>query len=139
MSLFGAKSSPEPSIPAEMIVDLVDGGILRIRFLGYVDGPLVQRGIERVREVLGRRSARFFLADTMGVTGVDASMRAPGLDLISVMKGYGITAGFISTTSPIVRLLASTLGMASGFRFELLATTELAMRKAQTALRGVKD
>ena len=75
----------------------------------------------------------------MGITSVDASMRAPGLDLISVMKGYGITAGFIAVSSPMVRLLASTLGMASGFRFELLATTELAMRKAQTALRGVKD
>lgn len=39
----------------------------------------------------------------------------------------------------MVRLLASTLGMVSGFRLELLGTTELAMRKAQTALRGVKD
>jgi hypothetical protein len=122
-----------------MVVDVVDGGILRICFFGNVDGPLVQRGILRVREVLGRRSARFFLADTMGITGVDASMREPGLHLISVMKGYGITAGFISASSPVVRLLASTLGMASGFRLELLATTELAMRKAQSALRGARD
>ena len=139
MSFFGAKSSLEPSVPAEMVVDVVDGGILRIRFFGYVDGVLVQRGILRVREVLGRRSARFFLADTMGVTGVDASMRAPGLDLISEMKAHGITAGFIAASSPLVRLLASTLGMASGFRLELLATAELAMWKAQSALRGVKD
>jgi hypothetical protein len=29
--------------------------------------------------------------------------------------------------------------MASGFRLELLATTELAMWRAQTALRSVKD
>jgi hypothetical protein len=122
-----------------MVVDVVDGGILRIRFSGYVDGALVQRGILRVREVLGRRSARFFVADTMAITGVDPSMRAPGLDLISEMKARGIIAGFIAVSSPLVRLLASTLGMASGFRLELLATTELAMWKAQSALRSVKD
>ena len=139
MSLFGAKSPLEPSVPAGMIVDLVDGGILRIRFSGHVDGPLVQRTILRVREVLGRRSARFFLADTMGITSIDASMRAPSIDLISEMKGYGITAGFIAVSSPVVRLIASTLGMASGFRLELLATTELAMQRAQSALRGAKD
>ena len=139
MSFLGAKSALEPSVPAEMIVDLLDGGILRIHFFGHVDGPLVYRGIERVREVLGQRTARYFLADTLGITTVDASMRAPGLDLISVLKAYGITAGFISVSSPVVRLLASTLGMVSGFRLELLATTELAMRRAQTALRSVKD
>lgn len=139
MSLFGAKAVLEPNTPAEMVVDLIDGGILRIRFFGYVDGILIQRGTQRVREVLGKRSARVFMADTLGITGVDASMRAPGLDFISVLKGYGITAGYVSVSSPVVRLLASTLGMASGFRLELLATTELATRKAQSALRGGKD
>ena len=138
MSLFGAKSSHEPSVPAEVVIDVVDGAILRIRFSGHIDGPVVQRTILRVREVLGRGSARFFLADALGITSIDASMRAPSLDLIGVMKGYGITAGFIAVSSPVVRLIASTLGMASGFRLELLATTELAMQKAQSALRGAK-
>lgn len=139
MSFLGAKSSLEPSVPAEMIVDLVDGGLLRIHMFGHVDGPLVYRGIQRVREVLGQRTARYFLADTLGITTVDASMRAPGLDFIGVLKAYGITAGFVSVSSPVVRLLASTLGMASGLRLELFATTDLAMRKAQTALRSAKD
>jgi hypothetical protein len=139
MSFFGAKAALEPNIPAEMVVDLVDGGILRIRFFGYVDGPLIERGTQRVRELLSKRNARVFLADTLGITGVDASMRPPGLDFISVLKGHGISAGYISVSSPVVRLLASTLGMASGFRLELLATTELATRKAQSALRSGKD
>lgn len=141
MSSFGARSTSHapPLVPAEMSVDLIESSILRLRLSGYIDGPLVVRATARMREVMASRTARLFLADTLSITGVDATMRSPGLEMLGLMKVYGITNGFISVASPMVRLLASTLGMASGFRLELVPSTDVALRKAQAALRGEKE
>jgi len=131
MALFGGKSSPEPSATAEITVELAEEGLLRIRASGNVDGPLVQRAVVRLRGLMGNRRARICLIDAMGVTGVDASMRAPGLELFRILKGYGVTACIIATASPLVRLVASTLGMASGLRVEIVPTAELAAQRTQ--------
>jgi hypothetical protein len=139
MPLFGAKPPPKPSVPSSVVVDMAEEAIVRLRFSGPLDGPLVARGTEQVRGLLKTRRARVFLIDGMEVTEVDSSMRGPGLDLLGAMKLAGVTAGFVATSSSVVRLVATTLGMASGFRIELLETTELALRRAQAALKSTKD
>jgi hypothetical protein len=136
MALFGGKSSPQPSAAAGIAVDLAEEGLLRMRLSGNIDGPLVQQTIVRVRTLMGTRRARICLADMMAVTGIDTTMRAPGLDLFRVVKGYGITACIVATASPLVRLVASTLGMASGLRVEIVATSELAVQRVQKGLRS---
>jgi hypothetical protein len=139
MALFGTKSPPEPTVAAEMAVDMVEEGLVRVRFSGELDGPLVTKALEKLRVVVKGKRIRAFLVDGMAITKVDISMRGPSLELLALMKASGTTAGFVSTSSSVVRLVATTLGVASGIRIELLATTELALRKAQAALKSAKD
>jgi hypothetical protein len=136
MALFGGKSSPQPSAAAEIAVDLAEEGLLRMRLTGSIDGALVQQAMARVRALMVNRRARICLIDAMAVTGIDASMRAPGLELFRLLKGYSIPACVVATASPLVRLVASTLGMASGLRVEIVATSELAAQRVQKGLRA---
>ncbi len=136
MALFGGKSSPQPSAAAEIAVDLAEEGLLRMRLSGELDGPQVQQAIGRVRALMVNRRARICLIDAMAVTGVDASMRAPGLELFRLLKGYSIPSCVVATASPLVRLVASTLGMASGLRVEIVATSEVAVQRVQKGLRA---
>ncbi len=138
MALFGPKSPPEPTVAAETSVDLVEEGLVQVRFSGELDGALVTRAIEKLRVLVKGRRLRVFLIDGMGIAKVDMSMRAPSLEFLALMKSSGATSGFVSTSSSVVRLVATTLGVASGTRIELLATTELAMKRAQAVLKGVK-
>ena len=139
MALFGTKSPPEPTPPADAIVELVEDGLVRVKFSGELDGALVTRSMEKMRALLKGKKVRVFVVDGMAITKVDMSMRAPSLELLALVKASGATSGFVSTSSSVVRLVATTLGVASGLRIELLATTELAMRKAHAALKGVKE
>lgn len=106
-----------------------------MRITGSVDGPMVLQATARARTVMANRRVRILLIDAMAVPGVDASMRAPGLEFFRIMKAAGIASCVIATASPLVRLVASTLGMASGLRVEIVTTLELALQSVQKGLR----
>ncbi|MEP7120120.1 MAG: hypothetical protein ABJE95_04380 [Byssovorax sp.] len=138
MALFGSKSSPQPPAPSEVKVDLVEEGFLRFLLSGESNGELIKRAIDQMRVVVKGRRLRVFVLDAMAVTKVEMSMRAPGLEILALLKASGATIGVVATTSSVVRLLATTLGVASGVRIELQDTSELAMRRAHALAKGVK-
>ena len=139
MALFGTKPPAQPTIPAETSVALAADGLVCIQFSGEIDGALVNRALTKLRVVTKGRRVRVFVVDTMAFTKIDPSMRGPALEFLAHLKASGTTAGFVATSSTVVRLLATTLGVASGLRIALVDTTELAMKRAHAALKGAKD
>jgi len=136
MALFGSKSPPQPTALSEVQVDLSEEGLARIRLSGEVDGVLIKRATDQLRALLKGKRVRVVFIDGMAINKMEASMRGPTSDLLGVMKTAGVSRAVIATSSSVVRLIASTLGLASGFKIELFETTELAMRRVQAALKG---
>lgn len=136
MALFGSKSPPQPTALSEVQVDLSEEGLARIRLSGEVDGVLIKRATDQLRALLKGKRVRVVFIDGMAINKMEASMRGPTSELLAVMKTAGVSRAVIATSSSVVRLIASTLGLASGFKIELFETTELAMRRVQTALKG---
>ena len=136
MALFGSKSAPQPAAPSEVTVDLAEEGLARIRLSGEVDGPLIKRATDQLRALLKGKRVRVVFIDGMAILRMEASMRGPTAELLGVMKAAGVTMAVISTSSSVVRLIASTLGLASGVKVELLETTELAMRRVHAVLKA---
>ena len=136
MALFGSKSPPQPTALSEVQVDLSEEGLARIRLSGEVDGVLIKRATDQLRALLKAKRVRVVFIDGMAINKMEASMRGPTSELLAVMKTAGVSRAVIATSSSVVRLIASTLGLASGFKIELFETTELAMRRVQTALKG---
>jgi hypothetical protein len=135
MALFGSKSPPQPATPSEVTVDLAEEGLARIRLSGEVEGLLIKRATDQLRALLKGKRVRVVFIDGMAIHKMEASMRGPTTELLGVMKTAGVTMAVISTSSSVVRLIASTLGLASGLKVELFETTELAMRRAHAALK----
>ena len=136
MALFGSKSPPQPTALSEVQVDLSEEGLARIRLSGEVDGVLIKRATDQLRALLKAKRVRVVFIDGMAIHKMEASMRGPTSELLAVMKTAGVSRAVIATSSSVVRLIASTLGLASGFKIELFETTELAMRRVQAALKG---
>lgn len=136
MALFGSKSPPQPTALSEVQVDLSEEGLARIRLSGEVDGVLIKRATDQLRALLKGKRVRVVFIDGMAINKMEASMRGPTSELLAVMKTAGVSRAVIATSSSVVRLIASTLGLASGFKIELFETTELAMRRVQAALKG---
>ena len=136
MALFGSKSPPQPTALSEVQVDLSEEGLARIRLSGEVDGVLIKRATDQLRALLKAKRVRVVFIDGMAINKMEASMRGPTSELLAVMKTAGVSRAVIATSSSVVRLIASTLGLASGFKIELFETTELAMRRVQAALKG---
>jgi hypothetical protein len=136
MALFGSKSSPQPTVPSEVTVDLAEEGLARIRLSGDVDGLLIKKATDQLRALVKGKRVRVVFIDGMPISKMEASMRGPTADLLGVMKTAGVTRVVIATSSSVVRLIATTLGLASGLKVELFETTELAMRRVHAALKG---
>lgn len=136
MALFGSKSSPQPTAPSTVTVDLAEEGVARIRLSGEVDGVLIKRGTDLLRALVKTKRVRVVFIDGMAIDKMEASMRGPTGELLGVMKTAGVTMAAISTSSSVVRLIATTLGLASGLKVELFETTELAMRRVHAVLKG---
>jgi hypothetical protein len=135
MALFGSKSSPQPTVVSTVKVDLAADGLVRFHLAGDIDGPLIQRGTDQLRPLIKGKRIRIVLIDGTAINKIEASMRAPTSELLAVMKTAGITMALIATSSSVVRLMATTLGLATSFKIELFDTTELAMRRAQAVLK----
>ncbi|HVY48114.1 MAG TPA: hypothetical protein VHB21_19635 [Minicystis sp.] len=117
-------------VPGGVRVHVPEAGILCVTFAGHADERVVAEACREVRRTLDGAKVKAVIFDTTEVTGFDATVRGPGLELLGLVKAAGVARGFAAAQSSGVRMIGSALGVAAGLRLAFYETFADAARAA---------
>ena len=96
------------------IIDLVS--------TGYITGPSCAHYPAQLERLLASRSIDDAIFDALGVTGFSADSRVPGGRLLAACKAAGARRVMVVTDSSAIRMIGSTVALATGMSIRFFAT-----------------
>jgi hypothetical protein len=102
------------------IIDLVWTGYITAQSCGHYPAQL--------ERMLAQRRIDYAIFDALGVTGFSADSRVPGGRLLAVCKAAGARRVMVVTDSSAIRMIGSTVALATGMSIRFFATRDEAFQ-----------
>ncbi|HET9957983.1 MAG TPA: hypothetical protein VFQ61_25975 [Polyangiaceae bacterium] len=96
--------------------------MLQATWSGYIDQASCGHYPAELRLMLGGRRIRFAIFDALAVTGYAANSHVPGGQLLAVCKDAGAERVIVITDSSAIRMIGSTVALATGLSIRFVAT-----------------
>jgi hypothetical protein len=123
--------------PLESLRPHGESGRISFRFLtplflelvwsGYITQASCGHYPERLSSLLVGRSIRYAIFDALAVTGFSADSRVAGGKLLAGCKGAGARRVLVVTDSSAVRMIGSTVALATGMSIRFVASQAAAL------------
>ena len=110
------------------VVDLV--------WTGYITEASCGHYPEQLERLLANRKLTYAIFDALGVTGFSADSRVPGGRLLAVCKNAGARRVMVVTDSSAIRMIGSTVALATGMSIRFFATRSEAFEAIAKHQRG---
>jgi hypothetical protein len=101
--------------------------ILELVWSGYITQASCGHYPERLTRLLAGRSIRYAIFDALAVTGFSADSRVAGGKLLALCKGAGARRVIVVTDSSAVRMIGSTVALATGMSIRFVASQAAAL------------
>ena len=104
-------------------VSWLEPGVLRIRFVGYVDAAQTERLVTDAKHILGQGDPlRAFVIDCAEAENYSPNVRQPGVALMETLRDAGAQAGFAVSASPAIRMIGTAVSFVAGTRVRFVGT-----------------
>lgn len=107
-------SSRPPGEVARITFRFLTPTILELVWSGYITQASCGHYPDQLARLLARTSIRYAIFDALGVTGFTADSRVPGGQLLELCKRAGARRVIVVTSSSAVRMIGSTVALATG-------------------------
>ena len=101
--------------------------IIELVWSGYITEASCGHYPDQLIRFLAGRSIRYAIFDAMAVTGFTADSRVPGGALLAQCKRSGARRVIVVTKSSAVRMIGSTVALATGMSIRFVASREAAL------------
>lgn len=96
--------------------------IIDLVWTGYITGPSCGHYPAQLERLLASRRIDYAIFDALGVTGFSADSRVPGGRLLAACKAAGARRVMVVTDSSAIRMIGSTVALATGMSIRFFAT-----------------
>jgi hypothetical protein len=110
------------------IVDLI--------WTGYITEQSCAHYPAQLERLLASRRIDYAIFDARGVTGFSADSRVPGGRLLAICKAAGARRVMVVTDSSAIRMIGSTVALATGMSIRFFATRREAFEAIERHQRG---
>ncbi len=108
-------------------------------FRGYVTKAAVERAVGELRERLIGGAFQFLVIDGGQISGYEADVRKPGVQLLRVAREAGIRGGVCVSPSSAVRMMGAAVAFVASLPFDFVAHRSMAIEslsRQRMAMRG---
>jgi CheY-like chemotaxis protein len=110
--------------------------VIDLLWTGYITGASCGHYPEQLERMLASRRITYAIFDALGVTGFSADSRVPGGRLLAVCKSAGARRVMVVTDSSAIRMIGSTVALATGMSVRFFASREEAFEAIDRHERG---
>jgi hypothetical protein len=110
--------------------------IVDVVWSGYITGQSCGHYPEQLERLLASRRIDYAIFDALGVTGFSADSRVPGGRLLAACKAAGARRVMVVTDSSAIRMIGSTVALATGMSIRFFATRSEALEAIAKHQRG---
>lgn len=104
-----------------MEVRLFDDDTIETVGVGYVTGAVIARTRAALKQAVGARKVRYWLADSTAVTGFSSDVGSEGAGLLSDFKSLGGVEIVATLPNPAVRMIVVSVTFATGVAMKVFA------------------
>lgn len=122
-------SSRPPGEVARITFRFLTPVILEVIWSGYITRASCGHYPDQLIRLLGRTTIRYAIFDALAVTGFTADSRVPGGRLLEICKRAGARRVMVVTNSSAVRMIGSTVALATGMSIRFVAQTADALEE----------
>ncbi len=119
-----------------MEVRLLDEETIETVGLGYVSGGVLARTRASLKQAVGSRRIRYWVADATGVTGFSADVGTEGSGLLADFRALGGTEIVATLPNPAVRMIVVAVTFAAGVPVKVFADHRESVRHHQSRPRS---
>jgi hypothetical protein len=123
-----------PRRPCTASVELLQEGLLLVRFTGHVNAAIVERVYLQAETLLLRADVRAVIVDATPAVGFDADVRIPGITFVAMLRANEVRSVFTAVSSPPLRAIGTAAALATGLAIEFTDTYDESLRRARKAL-----
>lgn len=132
--------------PASAVPSGREQGAIRFRFVrpalldvvwtGYITDASCAQYPAQLQHLLAAQRIDYAIFDALGVSGFSADSRGPGRRLLSICKEAGARRVMVVTDSAAIRMIGSTVALATGMSIRFFATRPEALAAIEQDERG---
>ena len=112
----------KPKAEGSMDVRLYDEDTIETIGVGYVNGAVLARTRLSLKQTVGSRRVRYWLADSTGVSGFSADVGSEGAALLSDFRALGGVEIVATLPNAAVRMIVVSVTFASGVSVKVFET-----------------
>jgi hypothetical protein len=122
-------SSRPPGEVARITFRFLTPAILELMWSGYITRASCGHYPDLLGRMLMRASIRYAIFDALRVTGFTADSRVPGGQLLELCKRAGARRVIVVTDSSAVRMIGSTVALATGMSIRFVPRQQDALEE----------